>query len=131
LPFLFLPNANLNRDFQNCTAFGEVSKVHPRVLVKATHRQHTFVFAMRMNTHHFALGHRSYIFALTITDNTTSHGLATANTNCEYLAGNVQLNVTTDYYLWNATPQMICYPTCSEQTVYMGEVTRRKTFGCT
>jgi hypothetical protein len=26
LPFLFLPNANLNPDFQTCIAFGEVSK---------------------------------------------------------------------------------------------------------
>jgi len=40
LPFLFLPDANLNPDFRKCTAFGEVSTLFPHVLVRAMHRQH-------------------------------------------------------------------------------------------
>jgi hypothetical protein len=41
-PFLFLPNANLNTDFQKCIVL-LVSQRRPRVLVRATHWLHTSV----------------------------------------------------------------------------------------
>ena len=41
LPFLFVPNANLNTHFQNCIAFEEVSMACPNILSRATHRLRT------------------------------------------------------------------------------------------
>ena len=49
LPYLFLPNANLNHDFQKRIAFGEVPKPQPRAEERATHRQHMQVFAVRIH----------------------------------------------------------------------------------
>jgi hypothetical protein len=45
LPHLFLPNVNSNHDFQKCIAFVKVSNPQPCVEERATHRQHTQVFA--------------------------------------------------------------------------------------
>jgi hypothetical protein len=55
---MFLPNANLNPDFQKCIAFGEVSQPQPRVrLGKRKHHSHPFLCA---NTPYFGLSHGSY-----------------------------------------------------------------------
>jgi hypothetical protein len=66
LPFLFLPNATLNPDFQTCTAFGEESMPRKQVLIRATHKrqlytQITLQLICALQIPHFTLGHRPYI----------------------------------------------------------------------
>ena len=58
LPFLFLPNANLNSDFQNCIAFGEVSKARH----ETWQQQHTYyVSSCSANKPHFDQKRVSYV----------------------------------------------------------------------
>ena len=41
LPCLFLPNANLKPNLQECIPYGEVSQPRPQGMSKAKHRHHT------------------------------------------------------------------------------------------
>jgi len=81
LPFLCLPNANLNSDFRKYIAFGVVSTPQPRVLIQATQKRYALV--CRANSSLSALGHRQYIFPLKITDDTTLHGQLPWISNCK------------------------------------------------
>ena len=82
--FLFLPNANLNPDFQKYIAFGEVSKPRPRVLV-IIDTQTTYVTFCSANTWRSAVGHRLCM---------------TINYTMEKLRGNVERSRTVRGYPW-------------------------------